>query len=276
MIHIVTAANRCLYQRQIEEMHRLRWKYYVEERGWEELRKMQTRPDTESDLYDDERAVYVVGIDAQGAITGSIRLRPTDDRSLLADRFLALLDDPASFKPGADVWEITRVVRKPENRTKDYALRFSMNAAMFELMLSRGVRKMVTTLDTFLVPSTRSLMRHKVRPLGLPTPYAEGEMIALEYTIDAEALQMVREAAGFVVPHMFEMPAPVPDRPADPVLSERVARLIAPLAPADLAQVADWLEARGAAVKQREEAGHEFGVIGSPRPTRSAPKQCIR
>ena len=42
MIHLVTCANRALYARQIEEMHRLRWKYCIEERGWRELRDLQS------------------------------------------------------------------------------------------------------------------------------------------------------------------------------------------------------------------------------------------
>jgi N-acyl-L-homoserine lactone synthetase len=249
MIHLITAANRSAYARQIDEMHRLRWKFYVEDRGWARLREIQEHEGIERDDYDDDRAVYVMGIDDDGCVTGSMRLRPTDDKSLLADHFPHLIDDAASFTPAPDTWEITRIVRKPENRSKDHALRFAMNTAMLEMAICRGVRKLVATSDSFLVPQTRSVWRHKFRPLGLPAPYAEGEAIALDFDADEESLQMTRERAGIVTPQMFELGPPIPDRPVDVVLAERVARLASYAQPEQLADIAAWFESRGVGAK---------------------------
>lgn len=255
MIHLVTAANRAAYARQIEEMHRLRWKFYIEERGWGRLREIQEVEGYERDEYDDDRAVYVMGIDADGGVTGSMRLRPTDDKSLLADHFPHLIDDTADFTPAPDTWEITRIVRKPENRSKDHTLRFAMNTAMLEMAVCRGVRKFVATSDSFLVAQTRSVWRHKFRPLGLPMPYAEGEAIALDFDADEESLQMTRERAGIVSTQMFELGPLVPDRPMiDVVLAERIARLASLAQPDALLEMAEWFEARGIGAKIEEGA----------------------
>src|SRR5262249_44096958 len=160
----------------------------------------------ERDRYDDERAVYIMGMDRAGGLTGSARLRPIDDGSLLLDRFPNLVDESRRFAPTARIWEITRMLRKPdhrasetrasgtwspETRAKDNALRFAMNTAMVEAALSRGVHKLVGCGDSFWVPAARKLWRHKFRPLGLPTAYPEGEMIGLEFDADKEALTLL-------------------------------------------------------------------------------------
>lgn len=253
MIHIVTHANRALYARQIEEMHRLRWQFYIEQRKWTRLREIQPVEGVERDEFDDEQAVYVMGIDDNGGVTGSMRLRPTTKNSLIADHFPHLLDDPDSLKPGPDVWEITRIVRKPENRSKDHALRFAMNTAMIEMALARGVKRFVATADSFLVAQTRLLWRHKFRPLGLPMPYAEGEVIALDFDCDEESLAMVREAAGFVAPQAFEPMPPFHDRRYDVVLAEKVAHRVAHADLDQLAELSAWLQARQPAVAQVQE-----------------------
>lgn len=253
MIHLVTWANRAAYKRQIDEMHRLRWKFYIEERGWKRLREIQEVEGYERDEYDDDRAVYVMGIDDDGGVTGSMRLRPTGDKSLLADHFPHLIDASASFTPSDGVWEITRIVRKPENRSKDHTLRFAMNTAMLEMAVGRGIRKLVATSDSFLVAQTRSVWRHKFRPLGLPQPYPEGEAIALDFDADEESLQMTRERAGIVSTQMFELGPLVPDRPVDVVQAERVARLASMATPTQLSEMANWFESRGVGAKVEEE-----------------------
>lgn len=227
MMHVVTAANRSIYTHQIDEMHRMRWRYYVEVRGWRELREMQEQPGLERDEYDDELAVYLLGLDDEGHVTGSVRLRPTHDKSLLADKHMHFLDDPASFTPSPTTWEVCRIIRKPEERKKnDHALRFMTNSAMIEFALSRGVKKLIAGGDSFFLPNSRRTWRHKFHLLGFPQPYEEGEFIVGMVDVDEETLRLVREAAGFVSAQMFEIPAPVPGRRYDPVIEERAARLL--------------------------------------------------
>lgn len=206
MIHLVTPENRVLYRVQLEHMHRLRWTIYVEERGWRALREKQTLPGYEYDEYDDERAHYLLAVDDDGAVLGAMRVRPADDRSLLADHFAHLIEDghPGGFD--ATVWELTRLLRAPLSRSRDGLVRFAMNCGLIEFCLTRGVTRLVATAETFLLPMTRKAWGAKVRPIGLPQPYAEGEVIALELHPDMEALAAMRSAGCVASAQLYEHP----------------------------------------------------------------------
>ncbi|HYD86035.1 MAG TPA: acyl-homoserine-lactone synthase [Vitreimonas sp.] len=223
LIHIVTAANRQLYGSQLEQMHRLRWRIYIEERGWRALREKQPEAGYERDEYDDERAHYLLAIDDAGAVLGAMRMRPADDRSLLADHFAHLLESKTPPLFGPDVWELTRLLRAPLNRSRDGAVRYAMNCALIEFCLSRGVSRLIATGDTFLLPMTRKAWGSKVRPLGLPQPYDEGEVIALELFPDADALAAMRAAGAVLGEQLYDHPSPLRARDPDPIVAARLA-----------------------------------------------------
>lgn len=207
MIHIVTAANSSLYQRELEEMHRLRWRFFVEHRQWRDLEAAQAKPGFERDEYDDDRAVYLLALSDAGEVQGSMRLRPTDDRSLIGDKFPFLIAPEGEGALGGDVWEITRLMRSPAYRGSDGELRLRINYAACEFALARGVSRFVCVIDTFLLPAMRSLNRDKHRVLGLPHAYAEGEMIAVELKPDEEWLARCRALGNFEGPIMYERAA---------------------------------------------------------------------
>lgn len=236
MIHLITPSNAILYKAQLDQMHRLRWRIYVEERGWRELREMQAEPGLERDVYDDDRARYLLAVDAAGEVQGGMRVRPADDRSLLFDRFAHLLDEPVEVGP--DIWELTRLLRAPQNRDRDGALRYSMNCALIEFCLSRGVKKLIAESETFLLPMTRKAWGPKVRPLGLPQPYEEGEIIAVELTPDKEALAMMRAAGRVEQPRLFEHPAPWRAYGHHPVAAAAAIEALYAAPPAELQQIA--------------------------------------
>jgi acyl-homoserine lactone synthase len=208
MIHLITAANAILYKSQLEEMHRLRWRIYVEERGWRELREMQAEPGVERDAYDDALAHYLLALDDGGAIQGGMRVRPMDRGSLMFDRYAHLIDGSEEIDLHGGVWELTRLLRAPLSRSAEGAVRYAMNCALIEFCVSRGVEKLIAASETFLLPMTRKAWGAKVRPLGLPTPYEEGEIIAVELTPDKEALAAMRAAGAVEAPQLFEHPAP--------------------------------------------------------------------
>lgn len=207
MIHVVTAANRRFYERELDEMHRLRWAFFIDHRGWSDLKAAQSMAGFECDDYDDERAVYLLALSDEGSVQGSMRLRPTEDKSLVGDKFPGLIAPETDLQLGAQIWEITRLMRSPEHRGADGELRLRINCAACEFALSREISRFVCVVDTFLLPAMRALNRDKHRVLGLPQPYAEGEMIAVELKPDEEWLARCRALAGFVGPVMYERPA---------------------------------------------------------------------
>jgi N-acyl-L-homoserine lactone synthetase len=240
MIHIVTAANCSLYRDQLREMHRQRWLYYVEQRGWSDLGKQQQESGYEYDAFDDARAVYLLVLAEDGGVQGAMRLRPTDDKSLLFDHFPQLVAPESGAKPGPQTWEITRLMRSPECRGSDGALRLSINCAACEFCLSRGIERLVAVIDTFLLPPAQALHRNKQRVLGPSHKYAEGEMIALEVTPDAEWLAMGRSFAHLDQPLMFEAPAPAPGGLA-PLAEAELSASVRRLPPQRLAALRAWL-----------------------------------
>jgi N-acyl-L-homoserine lactone synthetase len=248
MIHVVTDANRADYQAQIDEMHRLRWNYYIGDRNWRELRELQSQEGYERDCYDDQRAVYLLSLDAGARLNGAIRMRRTDRPTLLTDRYWHLVDDPGALALGPDVWEITRVIRTPQNRVKDGAVRAALHAGMVEFALTRGASRLVGVCDTFMLPGIISLWKHKFRPIGLPQPYEEGEMIAVGFDIDEEILAMLRDRGQFGAAQMFEPPPPCPAE-ISPFVRERILRALHTMPQAHAEHLADWLESGESGVR---------------------------
>ena len=113
MIHIVTAANRHLYEPQLAAMHRLRTVHFVQERNW----NLTVREDGgEYDQYDDLRTIYGLAIGKFGQVLAGVRLRPTDDICMLTDDLPQLVAQAPESLTGPDVWELTRLFTTREAR----------------------------------------------------------------------------------------------------------------------------------------------------------------
>jgi acyl-homoserine lactone synthase len=206
MIHIVTSANRAAYEAQIEEMFRLRYDFYVKERGWKDL----DRPDgREIDEYDDERTVYLLHLDEKDHVDGAYRLYPTDVKCLMKDKFAHLVEN-GSVPGGPDIYEITRLFMSKEARRAAGAARSSvgaeLNAALMEFAVRRRISSFNLVCDTFFLP--RLLAAWKITPLGLPQKYPEGEAVAVTISVGPEEPQHTRRFMGVSEPVTFEAPTP--------------------------------------------------------------------
>jgi N-acyl-L-homoserine lactone synthetase len=219
LIHVVTHANAHLYAAQLDAMHRLRWTIYIEERGWAALAAKQPRQGYERDEYDDDLAHYLLAIDDDGAVLGAMRLRPAAKSSLMADHFAYLIEGEEPPQFATTDWELTRLLRAPLCRSREGAVRFAMNCALIEFCLGRGVQRLIATAETFLLPMTRKAWGAKVRPLGLPHPYPEGEVVALALYPDAEALCAMRAAGAVVSSQLYEHAPSCNGMARDPVRS---------------------------------------------------------
>lgn len=246
MIHIVTGANRHLYPAQLQEMHALRWKYYVEAREWSDLKAQQTTPGFEVDEYDDQDAVYLMSLAEDGRLCGSLRLRRTDRPTLLLDKFAHLIADLPSLGLGPDVWEITRVIRTPEHRGMKGPTKTALHCAMIEFALSRGAKRLIGACDTFMLPGILGLWKKGFRPIGLPTPYAEGEMIAIGFEVSEPVLAQLRAQDTGASIEMFELPPPAAVS-LNPLLQARLMRTIHALSDQEGEQLVEWLEQRAQA-----------------------------
>lgn len=193
MIHVVTCENAHLYAEALDQMFRLRAEHFVVERGWTGLTVKDGR---EVDDFDDERAIYLLGIEPDGSVSVSVRLRPTDDTSLLEAHFAHLVAAHERPIARADTWESCRYFAAGPARGRGGARRQQeLRLAMLEVARRHEVNRIVAITDTvFLPPLLQGSWR--VRLLGLPAAYAEGECLAIEIDTSAEALFAMREAAG--------------------------------------------------------------------------------
>ena len=104
MIHVITSANRHLYEPELLAHFRLRHEIYVVERKWKELQ----RPDrSERDQFDNQDATYVLAID-KGEVVGGSRLVPTTRPHLLSEVFPHLASVRGLPRAG-DTYEWTRM-----------------------------------------------------------------------------------------------------------------------------------------------------------------------
>ena len=233
MIHVIHAGNRALYANELDQMFRLRAKFFKDLLGWSALKVVDGR---EIDEYDDEKALYLLAIEEDGGISVSVRLRPTCDKSLLLDHFPHLLAKDADSVIQGDVWEGCRYfassrARGPEGVRRREELRL----AMVELARQRGVSRIVAITDTtFLPPLLQASWT--TRLLGLPAAYDEGECIALEISCSQDAHLRMQERLGAKQEVLINIPPGVfpPNLPP-----HEIERLIAaqPLAAGEVMEI---------------------------------------
>lgn len=196
MIHVVTSENRHLYGPQLWAMHEQRRLQCVEKNGWVDLVVLDGG---EIDDYDDSRAIYLLGFDDAMALEVGLRLRPTDDRCMLADKFPHLIAPDESPKKGPDIWEASRLFTTEAYRRRKGAGRgervFEAWAAAMELGLAHGVSRFVGMIDMQLYPG---IMNSPIdtRLVGLPRPYAYGVVAGSEIVLSRALLNRVLEALG--------------------------------------------------------------------------------
>lgn len=203
MIHVVTQHNRDAYENLLKEMHRLRRVHFVEERGWS---AMTVRDGGEYDAYDDERTIYLLAVEPDGSISCSMRMRPALTGSVLGDVFPHLVadDEPSLRQP--DVWEISRYFAASAARGRSGAgRRAELRLASLEVALQHRAKRLVGMIDIEMLPPMLNGSGWRVRPLGLPAPYAEGVAQAIEVQVSQAALRDMEELTGLEAPLALEL-----------------------------------------------------------------------
>lgn len=194
MIHIITCENRHLYGPQLWAMHEERRKQCVEKNGWVDLVVLDGG---EVDDYDDSRAIYLLGFDDDMQLEVGLRLRPTDDRCMLADKFPHLIAPDEAPKKGADVWEASRLFTTEAYRARKGPGRgarvFEVWAAAMEFALLNRISRFVGMIDMSLYPG---IMNSPIdtRLVGLPRPYEYGVVAGSEILLSQALLERVRES----------------------------------------------------------------------------------
>lgn len=204
MIHMVTRANAALYAVQLKAMHQHRREVFIDKMKWD----LKAAPDGgEYDAFDDDKAIYLMGLDADGEIECCLRVRPTDDASIINDYFphSIMAGDPANTP---HTWELSRYYARGEALTNSgFTRRSEMRLAALEAAQGAGVRRIVALTEIFFwEPVMRS--GWNVKALGLPFTYGEGgEAIAFEIGSAPADITRMRERLG-MTGQVLQLPDP--------------------------------------------------------------------
>jgi len=188
VLHVVTAANRHLYETQLDQMYRHRTELFVEGAGW----NLTVVDGREMDEGDDDRAVYLIAIDDDGHCRSSVRIRPVDDFSYLIDHMPEWVDeDRQALKEDPTVWEMARWINQSRARKAEVSIAIYVGAV--EYMVGRGVSQCVSCPD--VVREKHALRRGwTVRRLGTPRRYPEGgTAVGASLIVSEEELARARQ-----------------------------------------------------------------------------------
>lgn len=280
MIHMVTGENRALYATQLAEMFRLRKVHFVDERGWTAL---TVQDGQERDRYDDDLAIYFMALDKLGRIEVCMRARPTEDRSMLTDLFPHMVAPTSAPITAPGVWEISRIFATRGARGRRGVLRRAeLFLATVEAACAMGVARLVGMTDLFLLPQTLSA-GWRVRILGLPAKYAEGEAIAVEVDSSEPGLTAMQERLAIRRSTVMHVEPEHPLAGLAPAEAEAMFSLVAQARPSPL-EVSSALSARIAQLQDartdREIEELVEGVMAAVEqgrgPGRAGPAQTIR
>lgn len=179
-----------------EAVHRLRHKVFVEEMGWDDLKRADG---FEIDQFDHEQAVHHLAI-RNGELAGYQRMLPTTRPHLLTEVLSDLyVGTPPS---GANVWELTRYAVAPgyrDGRRGVSTVGSELIAGFVEWGLSTGVDKVIIEFEPMWV--LRALQLHFLAtPLGYQRTYGRQQVVATLLTFDANTLEVVRDRRRHFAP----------------------------------------------------------------------------
>lgn len=196
MIYALTTEELMAQPQLWEAVHRLRYKVFVEEMGWQDL----ARPDGyEIDQFDHESAVHHLSMRG-GELVGYQRMLPTTRPHLLTEVLTDLYEGtPPS---GENVWELTRYAVAPayrDGRRGVSTVGSELIAGFVEWGMSCGVDQVIIEFEPMWV--LRALQLHfRATPLGYQRTYGRQQVVATLLGFNADTLRAVREQRKHFAP----------------------------------------------------------------------------
>ncbi|MBO6717659.1 MAG: GNAT family N-acetyltransferase [Rhizobiaceae bacterium] len=179
-----------------QAVHSLRHSIFVDEMGWEDLRR---EDGLELDQFDHEEATHHLVI-RNGELAGYQRMLPTTRPHLLTEVLTDLYEGtPPS---GPDVFELTRyaVARQyREGRWGVSSVGSELIAGFIEWGMERDVDKVIIEFEPMWVLRALQL-RFLAQPLGYQRTYGRQQVVATLLTFDDTTLRVVREKRNYDAP----------------------------------------------------------------------------
>ena len=210
MMELYLGSDEARFPAVFEQMYRQRFEIYVKRRKWRGLKPLG---ELEKDQYDTKSSIYLLVMDDEDEILAGLRLLPTVGPHILGDLFPQLAAGGVPAAPG--VLELTRFYIAPFKASKSVRdwLVGVLCAGMIEYCLASGIERVTSVIDTFLLKLMLS-MEWKVRPLGLPQRYPEGEAVAVSVDMTSAILASTRRTKLVSGPVLLARPRPLARVPA--------------------------------------------------------------
>lgn len=177
--------------RMLDDAMRLRHHVFVEEKGWNGLRRADGR---DVDQFDTPATVHHIAI-VQGEVAGYQRFNATTGSHLLADVHAELCDGPSPR--GDHIWEWSRycVARKFKREGAFCDVASTLLIAALEWGEERGIKEFVLEFHPLWI--TRFLeLGFDVKPLGLPREYDGEPTLAVRLNYGETTYQRMLELRG--------------------------------------------------------------------------------
>ena len=195
MINLVQGHDRARYPREIDAMHRLRRRVFHERMGWE----VALIRDWEIDGFDAFDPLYLLSVDEQDRVVGTLRLLPTTGFTMINDVFSELLPDSEPIVSPL-IWESSRfavdrdadVPIGPNGVSRAVA---ELGIGMNEVAMRAGLTHVVTVYDA-LVHRTLKRAQCAGEPMGPPKRLGGTLSYLVLYEVGPATEKLVRDASG--------------------------------------------------------------------------------
>lgn len=192
MIHLITSANRSLFEDELLEFRRINRDDVAADAAWGTIARAGGIGDA---WFDGDDAVYIVGIEG-GRVYGGARLIPTSKPHLLSDVFPHLASVRAVPRDPT-IYEWTPMLADAAQRA-DRDSRPAIGAVMcavLEYCLGEGIDALSGIIDAWSLPRFHD-MGWTVHPLGLPEQIGRDWVLAVTMPIEASTLEATRAFYG--------------------------------------------------------------------------------
>jgi acyl homoserine lactone synthase len=195
MIRVVQGHQRTEFPREIDAMHRLRRKVFHERMQWD----VSVIRHWEIDGFDVLDPLYLLSVNPDGRVVGTLRLLPTTGFTMINDVFRELLPDGKPIESPL-IWESSRfavdreadVPIGPNGISRATA---ELGLAMNALGMQLGLTHIVTVYDA-LVHRALKRARCAGEPIAAPRRIGNTMAYAVFYEIGPATESLVRSVSG--------------------------------------------------------------------------------
>ncbi len=195
MIYLARSDNGQQYTSLLQDMYELRAKVFNERLGWD----VDVVDGMEIDRFDQHDPLYLLSVDGNDRLLGSLRLLPTTGPNMLADVFSSLLPDGEVIKSPL-IWESSRfcvsddTIKEGDPALLNYVTR-ELLLGLCEVGMLAGLDSIVTVYDARI----KRVVRHagcEGEILGTPKKFGRVTTYAGLFPVNEPVLSQLRSATG--------------------------------------------------------------------------------